>query len=533
MVQKKKPDPVDVCVIGAGAAGAVVAKKLGEAGFRVVVLEAGPRFNPARDYPTRQHDFEVAGPALFKPKDPRRDLYTWGGAQWFHFSRIKGVGGSTLVYTGISRRFHVSDFRVRSIDGVADDWPITYEDLAPYYDEVERELGVAGQAGAPGEAPRGPYPLPPFGFNCASKTIQRGAQKLGWVLWPSPLAINSVPYDGRPACVRCGATTVTGCPIGAKGTADVTYIRKAEATGRVEVRPLCTAREITVDAQGRARSVIYFDPDGEEQEQVARLVVLAANAVESPRLLLLSKSSLFPQGLANSSGLVGKYFTEHLAVFTNAVFEQRIDPWRGPHAGGMIEHFYETRPEHDFVRGWTFEVNNGWFWPYSTARKIPGWGQPHKDAMRRLFGRMVSIATVGEQLPNINNTVTLDPKVVDNYGVPVPRITNTLGDNDRAMIKAIKARVVELLEAAGAVEIGEPTHKPGGSSHYLGTCRMGDDPQSSVVNRWCQSHDVPNLFVVDSSCFVTGGAANPCLTIQALAARSADYMIEQAKRGEL
>jgi len=316
-------------------------------------------------------------------------------------------------------------------------------------------------------------------------------------------------------------------------TSAVPYIRKAEATGRVEVRPLCTAREITVDAQGRARSVIYFDSDGEEQEQEARLIVLAANAVESPRLLLLSKSSLFPQGLANSSGLVGKYFTEHLAVFTDAVFEQRIDPWRGPHAGGMIEHFYETHPEHDFVRGWTFEVNNGYFWPYSTARRIPGWGQAHKDAMRRLFGHMVSIATVGEQLPDVNNTVTLDPKVVDNYGLPVPHIVNRPGDNDRAMLKAIKARVVELLEAAGAVEIGEPTYRPGGSSHYLGTCRMGDDPRTSVLNRWCQSHDVPNLFVVDSSCFVTGGAANPCLTIQAIAARSADYMIEQAKRGEL
>ena len=533
MVLRKKPDPVDVCVIGAGAAGAVVAKKLGVAGFSVVVLEAGPRFNPAKDYPTRQHDFEVAGPALFEPQDPRRDLYTWSDGPWFHFSRIKGVGGSTLVYTGISRRFHVSDFRVRSIDGVADDWPIIYEDLAPYYDEVERELGVAGRAGAPGEAPRGAYPLPPFGFNCASQTIQQGARRLGWELWPSPLAINSVPYDGRPACVRCGATTVTGCPIGAKGTADVTYIRKAEATGRVEVRSLCTAREITVDGQGRARSVIYFDPDGQEQEQEARLVVLAANAVESPRLLLLSKSSLFPQGLANSSGLVGKYFTEHLAVFTRAVFEQRLDPYRGPHGGGMIEHFYDTRPEHDFVRGWTFEVNNGWLWPYSTARKVPGWGLEHKDAMRRVFGRIMGTATVGEQLPDVNNTVTLDPKVVDNYGVPVPRITNRLGANDRAMLKVIKARTVELLEAAGAIEIGEPTHKLGGSSHYLGTCRMGDDPQKSVLNRWCQSHDVPNLFVVDSSGFVTGGAANPALTIQALAAYSSDYMIEQAKRGEL
>jgi len=532
-MKKRKPDPADVCVIGAGAAGAVAAMKLGEAGFSVVVLEAGPRFNPVTDFPARQHDFEVAGPAVFDPQDPRRDTYTWADGPWFHFSRVKGVGGSTLVYTGISRRFRVSDFRVRSLDGVADDWPITYDGLAPYYDEVERELGVAGTADVPGQAPRGPYPLPPFGFNCASQTVRQGARKLGWELWPSPLAINSVPYDGRPACIRCGATTVTGCPIGAKGTADVTYIRKAEATGRVEVRPLCMAREITVDDQGRARGVIYFDAEGEEQEQEARLVVLAANAVESPRLLLMSKSSLFPQGLSNSSGLVGKYFTEHLAVFTRARFEQRLDPYRGPHAGGMIEEFCETRAEHDFVRGWTFEVNNGWLWPYSTARKIEGWGKSHKDAMRRDFGRMLGIATVGEQLPNINNSVALDPTAVDNYGLPVPRITCRLGANDQAMIKTIKARTVELLEAAGALEIGEPAHKLGGSSHYLGSCRMGDDAQKSVLNRWCQSHDVPNLFVVDSSGFVTGGTSNPALTIQVMAAYSADYMIEQAKQGDL
>jgi len=532
-MDRRNPAPVDVCIVGAGAAGAVVAKKLGDAGFSVVVLEAGPRFNPATDYPARQHDFEVAGPAVYAPRDPRRDLYTWADVPWFNYSRVKGVGGSTLVYTGISRRFRLSDFRVHSIDGVADDWPITYEDLAPYYEEVERELGVAGQAGAPGEAPRGPYPLPPFAFNCASQTVQKGARKLGWELWPSPLAINSVPYDGRPACVRCGATTVTGCPIGAKGTADVTYIRKAETTGRVEVRPLSMAREITVDSEGRARSVIYFDSMGEEQEQQARMVVVAGNAVESARLLLLSKSSVFPDGLANSSGLVGKYFLEHLAVFTEATFEQRLDPYRGTHGGGMIETFCETNPEHDFVRGWTFEVNNGWLWPYSTARKIAGWGLAHKEAMRNSFGRIVGIATVGEQLPDINNTVTLDPEVVDNYGIPVPCITNKAGANDRAMLKVIKARTVELLEAAGAVEIGEPRHNIGGSSHYMGTCRMGDDPQKSVLNRWCQSHDVPNLFVSDSSGFVTGGTSNPALTIQALAAFSADAMIEMAKQGDL
>jgi choline dehydrogenase-like flavoprotein len=262
-------------------------------------------------------------------------------------------------------------------------------------------------------------------------------------------------------------------------------------------------------------------------------VVVAGNAVESARLLLLSESSLFPEGLANSSGLVGKYFFEHLAVFTEAVFEQRVDPYRGTHGGGMIEYYCETNPEHDFVRGWTFEVNNGWLWPYSTARRIAGWGLEHKDAMRKNFGRIVGIATVGEQLPTVDNSVNLDPAVVDNHGVPVPRITNRVGANDRAMLKVIKARTVDLLEASGAVDIGEPRHNLGGSSHYMGTCRMGDDAQKSVLNRWCQSHDVPNLFVADSSGFVTGGTSNPALTVQALAAYSADAMIDLAGRGDL
>ncbi len=530
---RRSPDVVDVCVVGAGAGGAVLAKELAEAGLRVVVLEAGPRFDPAR-YPTDQPDFEILGPELFDAPDPRRDLYTWGTPHWFHYSRVKGVGGSTLVYVGVTPRFHPSDFRTRSLDGVGEDWPITYEDLAPYYDKVEYVLGVSGDdTDNPFAPPRQtPYPNPPHPFNCASQHLKRAAERLGWHMAHTPVALPSRPWRGRPASIGCGACRL-GCKIRAKGSVDVTYIPLAEATGRVEIRTHCMAFEITVDRTGRARSVRYFDPYGREQEQHARLIAVAGNAVETPRLLLMSTSPLFPDGLANSSGLVGKYFMEHLAVFATLVLPERVDPWKGIPAGGIIQDFYETRAEHTFARGFTLEINNGWQWPASVARRIPGWGRAHKEAMLATFGRTVGLGSVGEQLPDERNRVELDPEVKDIYGLPVPRITNMAGDNDRAMIAAIKERMRELAEAADATFLQEPTYVPGRSSHYMGTCRMGTDPRTSVVNPWQQTHDVPNLFIVDSSVFVTGAAVNPALTIMALATRAADYIVQQAKRGEL
>ena len=529
-------ETTDVVVIGCGAGGGVIARELGEAGLQVVVLEAGKRFNPYVDYRTTERDFETSSTRVFDPEDPRRDLYTSGGAEWFNYSRVKGVGGSTLVYVGVSPRFHESDFRVRSADGVADDWPITYADIEPYYDRVEYEIGISGPTGAeanPFDAPRSrPFPLPPFPYNCASQAIKAGAERLGLHMVHSPTALPSQPWNGRPASIQCGACRL-GCKIAAKGSIDVTYVRKAEASGRVDIRPQCMAREITVNAAGKARSVIYFDANRQEQEIAARAIVVAGNAVETPRLLLLSQSPAFPNGLANSSGLVGKYFTEHLAVFTYARFEQRLDAWRGIPAGGMIQDFYETDPANSFARGFTVEINNGWQWPLSVAQRAPGWGADHKQRVKELFSHMVGLASVGDQLPDLRNTVSLDPEVKDLYGLPAPRIVNEPRPNDQEMLKAIRRRFDEILQAAGAIEIWESEYRPGGSSHYLGTCRMGNDPRTSVVDAWCRAHDVPNLFIGDSSPFVTGAGVNPALTISALALRTAEGIIAAFKRGEL
>ncbi|MEK6640072.1 MAG: GMC family oxidoreductase [Nitrospirota bacterium] len=530
-----KKEHVDVVIIGCGAGGGVTAKELGEAGLSVVVLEVGKRYNPTTDYPTDQRDFAVKR-NVFQPDDPRRDHYTSGGAQDFHYWRVKGVGGSTLAYWAVTPRFHESDFRTRTEDGVGDDWPLTYEDLEPYYTKVEYELGVSGPSGAEGnpfDPPRSkPFPTPAHKISCPTRVLQRGAAKLGLHLVQSPLAIPTQNWGGRAACMRAGVCGL-GCKVKAKSSIDVTYIPKAEATGRVEVRTYCQAREMTVGDDRKARSVVYFDAAGQEHEITARAFVIAGNAVETPRLLLMSASSRFPEGLANSNGLVGKYFTEHLAVGMAGVFSEWLEPWKGPMAGGVLQDFYETDKRNNFVRGWMTEVNNGFQWPMSVALGEQGWGSRHKFQVKRLTGHRVGLATVGEQLPDIRNTVTLDPHVKDHFGLPVPRITNEPRENDLAMLIAIKRHLHDIFAASGATEIGEPDFAPGRSLHYLGSCRMGKDPRSSVVDSSCRTHDVPNLFIGDGSVFVTGAAVNPTLTIAALATRTSEHIAAAFKRGEL
>ncbi|MDR7543854.1 MAG: GMC family oxidoreductase [Armatimonadota bacterium] len=531
---RRHVEQVDVVVVGCGAGGGVVAKELGEAGLSVLVVEAGRRFDAAADYAGDRVDFETS-PGAFESPDPRRDRYTNGGAMGFEYVRVRGVGGSTLAYGAVALRLHESDFATRTRDGVADDWPITYDDLEPYYTAVEYELGVAGPRGAmanPFDPPRSlPYPTPPHEFNEAGRLVKQAARRLGLHMVPVPLAIPTRTWEGRPACTNAGACLI-GCKIMAKSSVDVTFVRKAEATGRVEIRPQCQAVQVTVDRMGRARSVVYVDGQGQERQVAGRAIVLAANAVETPRLLLLSRSSRFPQGLANSSGLVGKYFTEHLSVFRWGVIGQRVDAWHGPVINGMMQDFYETDGRNGFARGWTVVLDNNRQWPVAVARSVPGWGAAHKARVQELFGHLIGLATVGEQLPDARNYVALDPTVRDHLGLPVPHIVNEPRENDRAMLAAMSRVLEEILRATGATEIWDAEYTPGGSTHYLGTCRMGVDARTSVVDPWCRTHDVPNLFIADGSVFVTGGGVNPALTIMALAMRTAAGIVEAFRRGE-
>jgi choline dehydrogenase-like flavoprotein len=556
-----KEKEADVCIIGSGAGGAVAAYALGRAGLSVVVLEAGPRYNPMH-YHMNTLDWEKHPYAFVNPRGERqKNLYTYGtpeklDSSYYHLrsrskihgfynnidrkgrpsvNRVKGVGGTTLHYQGEAHRFSAHGFKSKSLYGVAEDWPISYKDLEPYYDKVEAILGVSGLNQNPFKPQKGPFPNPPHELSCASKRVKVGFDKLGLHLWPNSLNILSTPKDDRPACNYCNGCAL-GCMMRAKGSMDVTFIPKAEATGNVEVRPDSVAREITVNKQGKVDGVVYFDSQKIERRQRAKIVVVSASALESPRLLLNSQSSLFPDGLANSSGMVGKFFMETIAYYLTALFSEQINSYKGLQIDSRSWDYNEPRKEHSFTGGVVFGVSAlNLLGPLSYATRLaPEWGKGHKDFMRKYFGHAVNIFAVGEQLPQEDNRISIDPGVKDYYGIPVAKITTKLSGNDLEMLSFMSKKCKEIAEAAGAEDIVEEFSSYDLSliSHMSGTCTMGTDPKKSVLNPYCQSHDVKNLFVIDSSCFVTeGGGDSPSLTIHAIALRASEYIINEVKRG--
>ncbi len=519
---------VDACIIGSGAGGGVVAKELAEKGMNVVVLEAGRRMDPLQDYTAARPDWWTARKNE-KFTVAALNKVTFGTKGTSRPTMVHGVGGGTLRYLAYAVRMVPDDFHTYSTDGVGMDWPITYEELVPYYRKVEVELGVSGKAGNPWTPLVEPYLNPAFPYSYANKIIKRGCDRLGIRLWPTPMARLSRPFDGRPMCVQCG-DCAGGCMSGAKSSADITYLPKAEATGKLVIQPECIATRINTDTHGKAKSVIYIDKSGVEHEQEADVIVVSAGVIQSSRLLLNSMSKLFPDGLANSSGLVGKYFMQHLSMHSSAIFPDRIDSYRGFFGGATSQDFARTNPNSPFARGWCNELHSGITNPVQLALHKSNWGAQLKDRMRSTFGHSAGITNVGEQLPDERNCIELDPEVRDEYGIPVPRINFAPRQNDRLMLKAMKKNLIEIYDAAKATEILYMHYKPGGSAHNYGGCRMGNDPKSSVLNSFCQSHDVSNLFVVDASCFVTTGTANPSLTIQAIAVRSSEYIVDQYKK---
>lgn len=526
-------DKVDACIVGSGAGGAVVAKELGEKGVKVVVLEAGRRFDPLRDYPTANQDWEIYTeryPVLFNV--PSLQKITLSNRYLHRPHQVNGVGGGTLQYLAYAIRMRPDDFRVYSVDGVGLDWPISYEDLEPYYRKVELELGVSGKTGA-GIPPVEHYPNPPFEFSYANKIIKRGCDKLAINLRPAAMARLSQPFDGRPKCVNCGGCT-RGCMSGAKSSVDVTYIRKAEATGNVVVRPQRVVTRIKADSEGRAKSVIYFDENGIEHEQHADVIIISAGTIQSPRLLLNSKSKQFPDGLANRNGLVGKYFMQHFGMGSAAIFPERIDSFRGFYGGAISEDLPKDASSKSFLRGFRLDLTSGAQGPLNMVRRMPLWGKQLKNYMLENFGHVAGINAAAEMLPYEQNCIELDPEVTDSYGMAVPRISLEWGSNEKQMLSAMEKVIREIYDASGAKQILHlRPSRPGGDAHNMGTCRMGDNPRNSVLNSFCQTHDIPNLFVIDGSCFVTTGIANPSLTIQAIAARASEYIVEEAKKGNL
>lgn len=521
LARRKFRDGCDVCIVGAGAAGGVMAQELARAGLDVVVIEAGPFWDPEQDFASDELATESLG-----WKDTRivagRNTLTLGKN-----NSGKGVGGGTTHWTAVALRFHESDFATKTRDGVGQDWPIAYSDLASYYDRLEREIGVSGPKHFPWGPFRGPYPLPerePLSAN--AEMFRIGCETLGIKSTVTPLAIVSAPFDGRPPCINRGFCN-QGCMPNSKFSTLIHHIPRAIAAG-AEVLTDCTVTKVLVDAHGRANAVL-FRHDGQEYRQKARVVVLASFVIETPRLLLNSACRQFPDGLANSSGLVGVGIMPHSSHDVYARFPEEIRLYKGTPVLASSLDFYETSSERDFVRGYTLHAHGAR--PIEMAQGLVKgcnlWGAKLREAMidYNFYGR---VTMVGEVLPSEQNTVSLAEEK-DEYGQPMAKVTFSYGENDLRLISHAVGSMESILEAAG----GRPEFVVSDTAHLMGGCRMGHDPRTSVVNDWCQSHDIKNLIICSAASFVTGGSGNPTLTVMALALRTAEHLAESMQRWEL
>ncbi len=520
-------DPVDVLIVGAGASGAAIAWSLLETRMRILCLEQGDHLSD-RDFPSRRDDYELARYSEFScdpnVRNLKQDYPINSEDSCITPVNWNGVGGSTINFLGHWPRMKPSDFRTRSLDGVGEDWPLDYHTLAPFYDMNDANIGVSGLGGNPAYPGYTP-PLPPIPIGKLGQTLAMGFNRLGWHWWPSDVAILSRDHDGRQRCVNAG-TCDLGCAAGAKGGTNFTYWPLLENAG-VELRTNARVREILVDGNtGLAKGVLYHESDGRVHEQKAEMVIMACNGVGTPRMLLHSTSSLFPDGLANRSGLVGKNLMFHPLTGVAGVFDELMKGHEGPMACSILsQEFYESDPSRGFVRGYGLHSGRSTtpmtyaLGGFGIDNPIP-WGTAHREIMDNVYPYLAGLTVVTEDLPEEHNCVTLDPELTDDDGIPAPRISYRLSENTRAMLKHGEDRAKEALLAAGARRI-----LPNDSDkvwwragwHQMGTCRMGNDPESSVVDGWGRSHDVKNLFIVDGSIFVTSGAVNPTATIQALA----------------
>ena len=511
---------VDVCVVGAGPAGALVADRLaGE--HEVVVLDAGPRFDPA-DRLRRQE--RAIRPAYDRPDvwdgGGDRDAYSASG-EWFYplnHARVKGIGGSTLHWQGMVMRLHEDDFRSGSTRGVGPDWPISYDDLRPYYAAAEAQLGVAGANDNPFGPPRDqPHPMPAFEPSYSDSLFAEACDELGIAMHSVPNARASESYEGRSACVGYG-TCQPVCPSGAKYDATV-HVERAEEQG-VTVIDRAQVQRLE-HGSDRVEAAVYATPDGEHR-QSADVFVLACGGVETPRLLLLSASEQYPDGLANTSGRVGSYFFEHLFAGVGGVLDE---PTRQNHVGFLTSESHQFYDEADADVG-PFKLeffNYAGPSPVELALTGDDWGDDLLGRVRSAYGNHVAVGALVEQLPRPDSYVGLDPEQTDEHGNPVPDVHWTVGDRALATIERANELQREILETLGAeITWTVGPEDTGPAYHHMGTTRMGTDPEHSVVDPACRTHDLENCWIASSSVFPTGGATNPTLTIAALALRTAD-----------
>jgi len=546
-----KKEKYDCIVIGSGPGGAPFAWKLASQGMDVLILEAGPRYNPLKDYALDQQDWEIKGfPYKKKIKytygkqqtlDPRYDqLKTWNKAsgnlnrtkkrRYHKYQQVSGVGGTTLHYQGEAHRLNENAFRMKTLYGESIDWPIDYKTLEPYYTEVENIIGVAGPDKVPYRPRNKPYPLKPHNLSYASQVIEKACKKQNLNLEPNTVAILSSLYRDAPPCNYCNGC-MWGCPRKDKGSVDVTFIPIAEDTGNCEILTYGFASRIEVEEnQGKKKvtGVSYYDRRGKEHVIKSDYVAVACGAVETPRILLNSD--------INQNGLVGKNFMETTFYEVIALHPDRLDSYRGIPLDSVIWEWNNPNPDRGFPGGLRLSPTVGSaMGPLNYAlRYFQGWGDDFVKAMDEWFGHALGMAGIAEFFPNKDTFVTLDPKIKDDYGLPVAQIQSFLGESELKSLEFMEKTSKDILKASGAGDVVESasSYDYFSATHVYGTCRMGDDPESSVVDSSLKFHGISNLFVTDASVFPTsGGGEAPSLTIEALSLRAADLLLKNLKRG--
>ncbi|MFQ6006606.1 MAG: GMC family oxidoreductase [Woeseia sp.] len=544
-------EPVDFAIVGSGSAGGIIAKELSTAGFDVVLFEQGPYRKP--------HDFThdelsvvyynqlLGGPPEVHQQTFRNDASKVATVLESHLPAeyAQTVGGSSVHFSGNFWRFREIDFKERSVLGPISgtnftDWPISYDDLEPYYTRVDWEIGISGAPG-PFDSPRSrPFPMPPVPIKSAGVLLERGARKLGLHAQVEPLAILSRPFNGRPSCINCGYCMGFGCEVSAKSSTLVAMIPLAEASGHCELRSRCAVFRLETDANGRISEVLYYEPDGHEQSQKARAVIVCANGAETPRLLLNSANDGFRDGLANSSGFVGRNLMLNGHSVAEGLFEHPLNEYKGVQVTRIIHDFYGSNPARGFYGGGGIDARPLFaatpinFANFSIPPGAPRWGAEYKDMLASNFRHQMTIVGSTTSLAVDSNNISIDPTHTDTWGRPSIRMTYRDHPDDLAMSKFLQDRAMELFDAAGAIRSWRyPVHEQAGGAHLLGTCRMGDDPASSVVDRFHRTHDIPNLFLCDGSSFVTSGRGQPTMTIMALAFRAAEHIAASAQANEI
>lgn len=572
MLQVIRSSPVyDVVIIGSGAGGGTATKVLTDLGVSVALLEAGPMINPAKDFKEHMWPYDVphrgigdGGAGYFgKSKWPfgyftttsggwqlEGEPYTVAAGSKFQWFRSRVVGGRTNHYGRISLRFADYDFHPYTRDGIGTDWPISYEDIAPYYDKAEKFIGVTGSKEGIRSAPDGIFQqCPPPRVH--EQLVQRACRKLDIPCIPSRLAIITQPTNGRPACHYC-AQCGRGCVTASNYSSSQVQVFPAMKSGRVTLFTGAMARELITDGTGKVTAVSYIDKATRTEKQIrCRSVIVAGGACESARLLLNSKSSRHPNGLANGSGQVGRNLTDSVGYSLNAHIPalDGLPRHNSDGMGGMhvyVPWWLWDKKGMDFPRGYHIEIGGGFFMPgigafHGECRQHEGYGASLKNEIRNRYGAYVHLAGRGEQIPNANTFLDIDPDVVDQYGIPVPRFHFKWTDAELKQARHMHDTFKAILETMGGKIMGPPPPEREGEGisiggeiiHELGTVRMGNDPSTSVLNKNCQAHEVKNLFVADAAPFVSNPDKNPTLTITAMSWRTSEYLAEELRKGNV